>query len=122
MLVSPDEAVQKKVLLTNCKQAIELRLSDGNQRATAAGTTVESSFSSSGVVVVVKAGTPVLDQVALDVFLTDVGLEIDLANVSFVPTCNPSGVDTENTSFFRVEMSSSGSVIVSQRVGLANPQ
>ena len=108
--------------LASCKQVFELLLSDGNNHATAATTTVSSPFASTGVTVSVKTGSPVLDQLALGFPPTRLGIEVDLTNTQLVPVCKPGGMVTGSQAFFRLEYKSPGGIVYTQRIGLEYPQ
>lgn len=106
--------------LGSCKQIFELKLSDGNLRATPVGTTV-STYSFDGSVTSIKTGSPVRDQRDLDFPPTDLSLEVDLTGASVVPACRAGGTVAEGAAFY-VLMKSSGGFVHTQRIALAYPQ
>lgn len=118
-----DLTVPTKLTLNSCKQSFELALSDGNGRSTAAGTTIGSSFASTGVTISMKSGTPVLDQLGGTFTPTLFGFEIDLTSTSLVPRCNAaSSAPADSPAFLRLSFTTPNGVVFSQRIGLAYPQ
>ena len=113
-----------QLVLASCKEANEYLLSDGAGRAPAAGTTILSSFASSNIAVSVKAGSPVLDQLAAGFPPVTFGIEIDLTSTSLIPACKPGGTvrPTSPATFFRLESKTPSGLVFSQRIELAYPQ
>jgi hypothetical protein len=108
--------------LTSCKQSFELLLSDGSGHAPAAGTTVSTTFASTGVVVSVKSGSPVLDQLAPAFPPMIIGVEVDLTSTDLAPLCNSGGTVSISPDFFRFGFTTPGSVMFTQRIDLAFPR
>ena len=108
--------------MSSCKQSFELQLSDGNGYSTAAGTTISAPFTSTGVVVAIKTGTPVLDQLEVGFPPTVFGIEVDLTSSTVIPACKAAGVSAHSPSYFRFEFKTPGGIVFSQRVEIAYPQ
>jgi hypothetical protein len=108
--------------LTSCKQSFELMLSDGSGHAPAAGTTISTPFTSTGVVVTVKNGSPVLDQLAPGFPPVIFGIEIDLTSTELAPLCNAGGTVSISPDFFRFGFTTPGSLLFTQRIDLAFPR
>jgi hypothetical protein len=113
-----------KLTLNSCKQTFEVLVSDGKGRSTAAGTTVTSSFASSGVAVALKAGTPVPDQLTQDFPPTPIGFEVDVTGSTVSPPCSTAAGATigARLQFFRLEFKTPNGVASSQRIELEYPQ
>ena len=113
-----------KLTLNSCKQTFEVLVSDGAGRSTAAGTTITSSFASSGVAVALKAGTPVLDQFNQNFPPTPIGFEVDLSGSSVFPACSTAvgAAIGGRVQFFRLEFKTASGVASSQRIELEYPQ
>jgi hypothetical protein len=108
--------------LTSCKQSFDVLLSDGSGRAPAAGTAISSPFSSTGSAIVIKTGSPVLDQLDGRFSPVNFGIEVDLTSTSLVPACRTGGALALGETFVRFEYKTPGGVVFSQRVGIAYPQ
>lgn len=114
--------------LTSCKQSFEVLLADASGRSTSVGTVVASPFASTGVTVTVKAGSPVLDQLAAGFPPTTLGLEVDLTSATLASPCKATsagGVLAAPSSpvFFNLTMTSAGGLVYTQRINvLSYPQ
>lgn len=117
--------VTQVALNGTCKKIVELYLSDGSGRSTAAGTTISAPTASSGATVTVKTGSPVLDQVGGGFPPTLFSVEIDLSGTSLSPACNAAaGAGTPTAAdptFFRLEFKTPNSLLFSQRVEVLYP-
>jgi hypothetical protein len=117
--------VTRVTLNGSCKQTIELYLSDGHDRSTAAGTQISAPSASSGVKVTVKTGSPVLDQLAAGFPPTLFSIELDLTSTTdLAPLCvaaNGAGTATALPTFFRLEFKTPNNIVNSQRVELYYP-
>ena len=111
-----------KLQLTSCKQSFELLLSDGSGHAPAAGTTISTPFTSTGVVVTIKNGSPVLDQLAANFPPMILGIEVDLTSTELAPLCKAGGVAAISPDFFRFGFTTPGNLLFTQRIDLAFPQ
>ena len=120
-LDSSTQAPITTLLLTSCKQSFELLLSDGSAHAPAAGTVISVPFTSSGVVVAIKSGSPVLDQLAPNIPPVTFGFEVDLKSTDLAPLCNASGVTTANT-MFRFGYTTPNGIQFTQRIDLQYPR
>lgn len=107
--------------LTSCKQSFELLLSDGSGHSPAAGTVVSVPFTSSGVVVTVKSGSPVLDQLSSNFLPVTFGFEVDLSSMDLSPSCNAGGTIAANN-LFRFGFTTPGSIQFTQRIDLQYPR
>ena len=107
--------------LTSCKQSFELLLSDGSGHAPAAGTVISVPFTSSGVVVTVKSGSPVLDQLGSNFPPVIFGFEIDLTSTDLAPLCNAGGTISANN-LFRFGYITPGGIQFTQRIDLQYPR
>lgn len=108
--------------MSSCKQVFPLVLSDGHGRAPAAGTVIATGLTSSNVTVAVKAGSPVLDQLAAGFPPTGFGIEVDLTSTTLVPVCNPAGSIAASPLFFNLQYTSPGGLVFVQRIGLSYPR
>lgn len=122
LALKPDGSSAGPLNLTSCKQTFELRLSDGSGHAPAAGTTIKATLVSSGLVVAVKSGSPVLDQIDSKFSPVPFGLEVDASATTLLPRCNPAGT-LQPGGFVLLEYSTSGGITFApQRIDISYPQ
>lgn len=123
LAIGADGVPVETLTLNSCTQAFELRLSDGSTpyRSVAAGTTIKPSFSSSGVTVSMRSGSPVLDQVTSTFAPTDFGIEIALA-LPLAPACSATGTVGASEAFLRLEFTTPNNITYTQRIALRYPQ
>lgn len=120
LLLQPKGEFVQLLALNGCKQTFDLKLSDGNNRATPAGTTI-STYSLDGSVSSVKTGSPVRDQLNPDFSPTDVSLEVDLTSALAALPCKAGGRVSESAAIYVVMKTPSG-LVHTQRIALAYPQ
>ena len=124
LMIHPDGSAVTSLSLTSssCKQTFELVLSNGYQRAAAAGTLITIPFQEIGANVTVKTGSPVIDQRIVDFPPTAVTVEVDLTDKSLIPACKVGGNFASSVNYFLVGMKPPGTDLPNQRIFLAYPQ
>ena len=107
--------------MNSCVQSFELLLSDGSNHATAAGTTIATSFSTTGTNIGIRSGSPTLDQLGAGLPPTRFGVQVDVLGVT-APACRPGGVVQASDQYFRFVYSTPGGIVFEQRIALFYPQ
>ncbi len=93
-LNSANAPVVTSTTLSSCKQDVIYYLSDGNDRAAAAGSTVEVATTSGGATASIKLGSPVQDALDGAFSPTLVVVSYDLSNLTAAKKCDVAGTST----------------------------
>jgi len=102
----------------SCKRAFEAVLTDGNNRAPAAGTGITVPFTDTGMTVAIKSGSPVLDQLGAGFPPVIFGFEIDLTGDD--SDCNSAGGNA-GSKLLRFQYTTSEGIVFSQLVEVVYP-
>lgn len=117
----PDDSPVSSVAMNGvCTRTFSLRLSDGNGRAPAAGTTITADPGSSGVTASIKTGSPVADQLGVGFPPAQFTVEVVVATAA--PASCLAGGGATDTGFFLIRSTTPNGIVFPQRVDVVYPR